>query len=64
MSKENQSKLVNLLQSWMDEGDTDEQQETGEYLIYDKGSAAQLSYSRLDIFLKCLIFAVIKTHSC
>jgi hypothetical protein len=24
---------VTLLQSWMDEGDTEEQQETGEYLI-------------------------------
>lgn len=33
LPKENQSKLVNLLQSWMDEGDADEQQETGEYLI-------------------------------
>ncbi|BAY88364.1 MULTISPECIES: hypothetical protein [unclassified Tolypothrix] len=33
LPKENQSKLVNLLQSWMDEDDTDEQQETGEYLI-------------------------------
>ncbi len=34
LPKENQSKLVNLLQSWMDEGNADEQQETGEYLIY------------------------------
>ncbi len=33
LPKENQSKLVNLLQSWMDEGDADEQRETGEYLI-------------------------------
>jgi hypothetical protein len=31
--KEKQSQLVNLLQSWIDEGDADEQQETGEYLI-------------------------------
>ncbi len=34
LPKEKQSKLVNMLQSWMDEGDTDEQQETGEYLIH------------------------------
>lgn len=34
LPKENQSKLVNLLQSWIDEGDVDEQQETGEYLIH------------------------------
>ena len=27
------NKLVNLLQSWIDEDDTAEQQETGEYLI-------------------------------
>jgi hypothetical protein len=27
------TKLVNLLQSWIDEDDTQEQQETGEYLI-------------------------------
>ena len=26
--------LVQLVQSWIDEGDTDEQRETGEYLIY------------------------------
>ncbi|MBD2168028.1 hypothetical protein H6G04_26945 [Calothrix membranacea FACHB-236] len=32
-SQEKQSQLVNLLQSWIDEGDADEQQETGEYLI-------------------------------
>ena len=31
--KEKQSQLVNLLQSWIDEGDADEQRETGEYLI-------------------------------
>jgi len=34
LPKENQSKLVNLLQSWIDEGDADEQRETREYLIY------------------------------
>jgi hypothetical protein len=33
LPKEKQSKLVNALQSWIDEGDADEQQETGEYLI-------------------------------
>ena len=33
LPKEKQSKLVNVLQSWVDEGDADEQQETGEYLI-------------------------------
>ncbi len=27
------TELVNLLQSWIDEGDVEEQQETGEYLI-------------------------------
>lgn len=31
--KEKQTKLVNLLQSWADDEDT-EQQETGEYLIH------------------------------
>jgi hypothetical protein len=31
--QENSTKLVNLLQSWIDEDDTAEQQETGEYLI-------------------------------
>ena len=31
--KQKQAKLVNLLQSWMDEEDAEEQQETGEYLI-------------------------------
>ncbi len=31
--KQKQAKLVNLLQSWMDEEDAQEQQETGEYLI-------------------------------
>ncbi len=34
LPKEKQSKLVNVLQSWIDEDDADEQQETGEYLIY------------------------------
>ncbi len=29
-----QTRLVNLLQSWLDEGDTEEQQETGKYLIH------------------------------
>ncbi|MEA5605852.1 MULTISPECIES: hypothetical protein [unclassified Nostoc] len=33
LREEKQSKLVNALQSWIDEGDADEQQETGEYLI-------------------------------
>ena len=31
--QEKSTKLVNLLQSWIDEDDTAEQQETGEYLI-------------------------------
>ena len=31
--QEKSNKLVNLLQSWIDEDDTAEQQETGEYLI-------------------------------
>jgi hypothetical protein len=31
--QEKSTKLVNLLQSWIDEYDTAEQQETGEYLI-------------------------------
>jgi hypothetical protein len=31
--KQKQAKSVNLLQSWMDEEDGEEQQETGEYLI-------------------------------
>ena len=31
--QEKSTKLVNLLQSWIDEDDTQEQQETGEYLI-------------------------------
>lgn len=31
--QEKQIKLVNLLQSWIDEEDEQEQQETGEYLI-------------------------------
>lgn len=31
--KDRRTELVTLLQSWMDEGDTAEQQETGEYLI-------------------------------
>jgi hypothetical protein len=30
---ERHTKLGTLLQSWMDEGDAEEQQETGEYLI-------------------------------
>jgi hypothetical protein len=34
LPKEKQSKLVNTLQSWIDEDDADEQQETGEYLIH------------------------------
>ncbi|MEG3927027.1 hypothetical protein [Microcoleus sp. D3_18a_C4] len=33
MLKQKQAKSVNLLQSWMDEEDAEEQQETGEYLI-------------------------------
>lgn len=31
--KEKQAKSIDLLQSWMDEEDAEEQQETGEYLI-------------------------------
>jgi len=32
-SKDNQSELVTLLQEWIDADDTEEQRETGEYLI-------------------------------
>jgi hypothetical protein len=32
--KEKQTKLANLLQSWADDEDAEEQQETGEYLIH------------------------------
>ncbi|MEZ2229549.1 hypothetical protein [Microcoleus sp.] len=32
--KQKQTKSVNLLQSWMDEEDAEEQQETGQYLIH------------------------------
>lgn len=31
--REKQTKVVNLLQSWLDEEDAEEQRETGEYLI-------------------------------
>ena len=34
LPKVKQSNLVNALQSWIDEGDADEQRETGEYLIH------------------------------
>ncbi|MBN3941988.1 hypothetical protein [Nostoc sp. NMS9] len=34
LPKEKQSKLINVLQSWIDKGDANEQQETGEYLIH------------------------------
>jgi len=34
LPKEKQSKLINALQSWIHEGDADEQQETGKYLIH------------------------------
>ncbi|MHC5823307.1 MAG: hypothetical protein ACYT04_47605 [Nostoc sp.] len=34
LPKDKQSKLVNTLQSWIDEGDADEQEKTGEYLIH------------------------------
>ncbi len=33
LPKEEKTKLVNLLQSWIDEDDGEEQKETGEYLI-------------------------------
>ncbi|WP_224092595.1 hypothetical protein [Nostoc sp. MS1] len=33
LPKEKKTKLVNLLQYWIDEDDTEEQKETGEYLI-------------------------------
>ncbi|MDM3848293.1 MAG: hypothetical protein PT119_07735 [Aphanizomenon gracile PMC627.10] len=33
LQKEKQSKIVNVLQSWIDESDEQERQETGEYLI-------------------------------
>jgi hypothetical protein len=33
LQKEKQLKTVNVLQSWIDESDEQEQQETGEYLI-------------------------------
>lgn len=32
--KQKQSKAVNLLQSWIDDEDVEEQQETGQYLIH------------------------------
>jgi site-specific recombinase len=32
-STEKNTKLVNLLQRWIDQGDAEEQQETGDYLI-------------------------------
>jgi hypothetical protein len=31
--RQKQTEAVNLLQSWMDDGDIEEQQETGQYLI-------------------------------
>ena len=31
--KQKQTEAVNLLQSWIDDGDVEEQQETGQYLI-------------------------------
>jgi hypothetical protein len=34
LAKEKQTKLVDLLQSWLDEDNATEQQETGEYLIH------------------------------
>jgi hypothetical protein len=34
LPKDKQSKLVNLLKSWIDQDNADEQQETGEYLIH------------------------------
>lgn len=33
-STEQQAELVSLLQSWIEEGDAEEQRETGEYLIH------------------------------
>ena len=33
LEKEKQTKLVDVLQSWIDEDDAQEQQETGEFLI-------------------------------
>jgi hypothetical protein len=33
-TKDTRSELVALLQSWVEEGDAEEQQETGEYLIH------------------------------
>lgn len=33
LPKEKKTKLVNLLQSWIDEDDSEEHKETGEYLI-------------------------------
>jgi hypothetical protein len=32
-SKQKQAEAVNLIQSWIDEADSEEQQETGQYLI-------------------------------
>jgi hypothetical protein len=32
--RQKQTKAVNLIQSWIDEEDSDEQQETGQYLIH------------------------------
>lgn len=33
-SQDRRMELVNLLQAWIDEGDAEEQRETGEYLIH------------------------------
>jgi hypothetical protein len=33
LAKENQTKLINLLQFWVDDDNATEQKETGEYLI-------------------------------
>lgn len=49
--KQKQTEAVNLLQAWMDDEDTEEQQETGQYLIHalddDRLSERQLFPSEL-----------------
>jgi hypothetical protein len=50
LEQEKQTKLVNLLQSWIDEEDEQEQKETGEYLIeaLDQDRYRSVLYFRLN----------------
>ena len=50
-SKDRRMELVSLLQSWIDEGDPEEQQETGEYLIraLDEDRIADRQHFPLDL---------------